>query len=72
MNNRSRPGRGFVFGLALVAALAACQTVPEPGTPDVRVSDQEIRGGVVTVDRVVSVGAGWIVIHTDAGGRPGP
>jgi polyisoprenoid-binding protein YceI len=36
------------------------------------VADQDISGGIVTVAEVVSNGPGWIVIHADAEGRPGP
>jgi len=41
-------------------------------TPAVEVQDQEIVEGSVTVARVVSDGPGWIVIHADADGKPGP
>jgi hypothetical protein len=41
-------------------------------TPSVTVSDQEIADGTVTVDAVVSEGPGWIVIHADQDGAPGP
>ncbi len=41
-------------------------------TPSVTVSDQPIAEGAVTVAEVVSSGPGWIVIHADQGGRPGP
>ncbi|GAP64063.1 hypothetical protein ARMA_2486 [Ardenticatena maritima] len=51
--------------LALTPALA--QT-----TPAVEVSDQVTDGTTVVVDRVVSDGQGWIVIHEDADGKPGP
>jgi plastocyanin len=38
----------------------------------VEVSDQGIRNGTVTVDRVYNPGPGWIVIHADDDGSPGP
>jgi plastocyanin len=41
-------------------------------TPSVSVSDQDIIDGKVTVEEVVSDGPGWIVIHADADGAPGP
>ena len=41
-------------------------------TPSVTVSDQPIEDGTVTVDEVVAAGPGWIVIHADADGSPGP
>ena len=53
--------------LALLVPLAAAQM-----TPGVTVSDQDIADGVVTVDSVVSSGPGWIVIHIDNNGAPGP
>jgi plastocyanin len=40
--------------------------------PSVEVSDQEIEEGTVTIDRVQSIGPGWIVIHADDAGAPGP
>jgi len=40
--------------------------------PSVKVSDQPLAGGTLTVDDVVSSGPGWIVIYTtDANGQPG-
>jgi hypothetical protein len=41
-------------------------------TPSVTVSDQPIEDGTVTVDMVVAAGLGWIVIHIDEDGSPGP
>jgi len=41
-------------------------------TPSVTVSDQPIEDGTVTVDMVVAAGPGWIVIHIDEDGSPGP
>jgi hypothetical protein len=38
----------------------------------VTVSDQAIEDGMVTVATVVSDGPGWIVIHADEDGSPGP
>jgi uncharacterized protein YuzE len=38
----------------------------------VMVEDQEIMDGMVTIAEVVSDGPGWIVIHADDGGQPGP
>lgn len=40
--------------------------------PGVEVSDQAIENGNVSVDMVYSSGPGWIVIHADDGGSPGP
>jgi plastocyanin len=47
-------------------------TPPVDQVPSVEVSDQEIRNGTVTVDRVFNPGPGWIVIHADEDGAPGP
>jgi plastocyanin len=53
--------------------------IPETGVtpavdqvPSVEVSDQEIRNGSVRVNRVYNPGPGWIVIHADEDGSPGP
>ena len=56
----------MVAALLLVAAPVFAQV-----TPEVEVSDQAIEDGTVTVDRVVSDGPGWIVIHIDNNGAPG-
>jgi len=41
-------------------------------TPMVEVSDQPVVNGTVTVAKAVSAGPGWIVIHAQADGKPGP
>ena len=41
-------------------------------TPFVSVSDQLVAEGTVTIDKVSAAEAGWIAIHTDASGSPGP
>ena len=74
-----------IFALALAACQSAApaeaptqappaktQEVPSAVTPSVTVSDQEIGNGAVTVAEVVSDGQGWIVIHAQADGKPGP
>ncbi len=43
-----------------------------PAAPSVSVGDQSIAAGSVTVDEVVVAEPGWIVIHADAEGAPGP
>ncbi|GAB4539881.1 MAG: hypothetical protein Kow0063_29070 [Anaerolineae bacterium] len=53
--------------LAMLVPLASAQM-----TPGVTVGDQAIVNGVVTVEKVVSQGPGWIVIHAQAEGKPGP
>ncbi len=69
--SRLRSVFGVLFALALVSVMvlpASAQMM----TPAVTVSDQAIVNGQVTVDKVVSDGPGWIVIHAQADGKPGP
>ena len=54
-----------IAGLVLSAALTW-------GTPSVTVSDQAVKDDTVTISQVVSEGPGWIVIHKEQGGGPGP
>ncbi len=64
----------FIVGL-LVAVMAfgvSAQDDMMMMEPMVAVSDQVSLDGMVTVDTVVSAGPGWIVIHADNGGAPGP
>jgi plastocyanin len=53
---------------------AAPTDLPAPAaiTPSVTVSDQAIVEDSVTIAQVVSAGPGWLVVHIDAGGKPGP
>jgi plastocyanin len=85
---RSRLGLTGGVLLILTILLAACSSsaptatplpaptdtaIPEAAiTPTVEVQDQELVQGSITVANVVSEGPGWIVIHADAGGSPGP
>ncbi len=78
----------LIFALALVAcAPAAPAPTPTPTpalptptpapaeaavTPSVTASNQAIVDGAVTIAEVVSSGPGWIVIHADQNGGPGP
>jgi nucleoid-associated protein YgaU len=55
--------------LLLVIPVAA---LAQEMTPSVTVEDQEIVDGKVTIAKVVSSGAGWLVIHADDAGSPGP
>ena len=60
---------------AAVLLIAACQTMNTgggPSGPSVSVRDQSVAGGTVTVARVVSEGPGWLMIHAQANGGPGP
>jgi len=65
---RALPG---LAGAALLLLLASCQTM-SASNPAVRVSDQRIENDSVVAQRVVSQGPGWLVIHQDANGAPGP
>ena len=53
---------------------AAPTSEPEPAaiSPSVTVADQAIVEDSVTIAQVVSDGPGWLVVHTDASGKPGP
>lgn len=57
--------------LVAVLLLVAVPVLAQDTTPVVEVSDQAIEDGTVTVDRVVSDGPGWIVIHADNNGAAG-
>lgn len=58
----------MVLVLLAVPVLVSAQDV----TPAVTVSDQESDGTSVTIANVAAAVPGWIVIHIDADGRPGP
>ncbi len=63
----------YGLGLALLMLLALSSLVyAQAMTPSVTVSDQPITNDTVTVDKVVSNGPGWIAIHADKNGAPGP
>jgi predicted lipoprotein with Yx(FWY)xxD motif len=47
-------------------------TMVPSAAPTVQVSDQSVDGGQLVVAEVVSAGPGWIVIHADSSGKPGP
>src|SRR5690606_28176667 len=44
----------------------------EMGTPTVEVASQVVLDGTVTIASAYSEGPGWLVIHADGGGAPGP
>ena len=75
----------FGIGLIMALALAACQPAAvepteEPTqaedemmvTPSITVEDQMVENGQVTVPSAVSDGPGWVVIHAEQDGAPGP
>jgi hypothetical protein len=53
--------------LLMTGPVALAQTY----TPDVQVADTGIVDGKVTIVRATVIGRGWVVIHADAGGKPG-
>jgi hypothetical protein len=57
---------------ALVALLSLLTASCAKVAPGVRVSDQTVLSGSVRVAQADSAAAGWIVVHADLGGRPGP
>jgi len=71
-----------ILALALVACQNATPTVEThqtpietervPIIPSVSVSTQAITNDMVTIATVVSDGPGWLVIHAQAEGKPGP
>jgi plastocyanin len=61
-----------VNGQVVTPAFQATGGMSEAMTPAVAVADQEIVDGTVTIAAVVSNGPGWIVIHADQDGKPGP
>jgi hypothetical protein len=63
--------KSLVWMVAALLLLGAPVFAQDAMTPAVEVSDQAIVDGTVTVDRVVSDGPGWIVIHADNNGAPG-
>ncbi len=61
-----------VFVALLILALALPVAAQDEMTPDLQISDQEVMDGVVVVDTVVSPMPGWVVVHGDEDGVPGP
>jgi len=63
----------FLVQVTLVVGLLLLLVGPALAQgPSVAVSDQETDGTKVVVDQVVYEQAGWIVIHKDQDGKPGP
>jgi len=54
------------------ASLPAAAPEAVAVVPSVNVENQAIVEDSVTIASVVSDGPGWLVVHTDAGGQPGP
>lgn len=68
-----RTRRLYLIVMMLIASLilAACGGLTAV-TPSLSVSDQDASDGMVVVDSATSAQAGWMVIHADEGGSPGP
>lgn len=66
-----RKGLSVLVALAMLAVTVLSVNAQDM-TPSVTVNDQPIEEGMVTVATVVSDGPGWIVIHADEEGAPGP
>jgi plastocyanin len=69
-----------MFFLVVPLLLASCQTeeLGEPGVPGtgdevfIQVEDQMIQSATITIVEVVIPDPGWVVIHADRDGSPGP
>ena len=62
------------FGLLLTALmiLTVGPSASAQYLPTVSADDQEIVDGVVVIENATINGPGWVVIHADADGAPGP
>ena len=66
-----------VLFVALVLVVAALVMIAPAGAqankPSIKVSDQVVLDGTVTIDEVVAAADGWVVLRNDPGrGDPGP
>lgn len=62
---------GILLVVLLVVGLFALPLAAQE-TPTVEVEDQTVQDSTVTIKRVVAIDPGWIVIHIDQDGKPGP
>jgi hypothetical protein len=62
----------FGLGLAILMLILVIPQASAQMTPSVAVGDQAIVNNKVIVAKVVGEGPGWIVIHAQAEGKPGP
>ncbi|MCL4860800.1 MAG: hypothetical protein KJZ93_15395 [Caldilineaceae bacterium] len=72
MRTRMTSRRILSIVLALILCAVPVLVVAQDATDSVTVGDQESDGASVTIASVTAAAAGWIVIHLDADGRPGP
>lgn len=56
----------------MAAATSAATAMPPMASDAVEVKDQEINGDTVVIAMVKAAADGWIVIHIDDNGKPGP
>jgi heme/copper-type cytochrome/quinol oxidase subunit 2 len=56
----------------LLAAVRWSAVAQDSGTPSVSVDNQGVVDARVFITKVVSKGPGWLVVHTQADGKPGP
>lgn len=56
----------------VAAATSAATAMPPMASDAVEVKDQEINGDTVVIAMVKAAADGWIVIHIDDNGKPGP
>jgi hypothetical protein len=72
----SMPSRGLMLFVMAMAVLAlgsvSLAAQSNAATPSVAVQDQSIVDSRVVIAKVVSATPGWIVIHSDNAGKPGP
>ncbi|WP_218082603.1 DUF7282 domain-containing protein [Anthocerotibacter panamensis] len=62
----------FSLGLPVFAQDMDHDAVTGTGAVAVNVTDQKVQDGMVVLAQVVSPGPGWIVLHQDEAGKPGP
>ena len=62
----------LLTALLLVLGSALVLSAQTNGDPSVQVEDQKVRMNRVKIAQVVSDGQGWLVIHADRDGGPGP
>jgi hypothetical protein len=65
--------RIIALSTVMVLLLIGATVLAQDAAPQVTVQNQFIAGNSVTIENVVSNGAGWLVVHADSGeGAPGP
>lgn len=72
MNSRFVLGLFVLLSLVLVPMVQAQEETVGDMTPSVTVNDQSILASRVLIEKVVSEGPGWLVVHAQADGKPGP